>query len=307
MTPHGHIAVLSNPFAGKGRGRTAAAAAIAELRARGVEVRAYAGASAADTVALAAQALRDDPALLVVVGGDGTMSEVLESVLGSAVPLALVPAGTGNDLARTLGIPRTDPADAAALAVTGTIRDLDVGELQCSGRVKHFLTIAALGFDAKVSDRTNRLRWPSGSLRYYLALVIELLRLSPLAFKVQIDDEPERAEPGTLIAIGNTVSYGGGMPICAGADPSDGFFDVVHVAPMRRWELIRLFPKLLRGQHLELPQVSQRRVHKVGVSAPGLSIYADGEFVGTDTCAITVLPARLKMMVPHATAEEDRS
>lgn len=295
-----HIAVLSNPFSGKGRGREAAEEAIAELRSRGAEVRAYAGASAADTIELAGQALRDDPALLVVVGGDGTLSEILEVVLGSEVPLALVPAGTGNDLARGLGIPRDDPAAAAALALTGTAQLIDIGELHCSGRVKHFLTIAALGFDARVSDRTNRLRWPHGAARYYLALIIELFQLRPFAFTTAINDESVTASPGTLIAIGNTETYGGGMPICVGAKADDGLLDVVHVAPISRVQLIRLFPKLLRGAHLALPEVKHQRVNRIHVSAPGLTVYADGEFVGTDECTITVLPATLRMLIPSS-------
>ncbi|WP_244303276.1 YegS/Rv2252/BmrU family lipid kinase [Leucobacter coleopterorum] len=263
-----HIAVLSNPFAGKGRGRGASEEAIAELRARGSEVRAYAGASAADTIELAGRALQDDPALLVIVGGDGTLTEILEKLIGSEVPMALIPAGTGNDLARALGIPR-NAAEAAALALAGVAKQIDIGELRCSGRVKHFFTIAALGFDAKVSDRTNRLRWPHGALRYYIALVIELIQLRPFAFNVTIDGEATTAEPGTLIAIGNTETYGGGMPICAGAAPDDGLLDVVHVAPLKRLSLIRLFPLLLKGEHLSRPEVTHRRTRSVRVSARG--------------------------------------
>ncbi|QIK64052.1 YegS/Rv2252/BmrU family lipid kinase [Leucobacter viscericola] len=297
-----HIAVLSNPFAGKGRGRGAAEEAIAELRARGAEVHAYAGASAADTIELAGQALQDDPALLVIVGGDGTLTEILEKLIGSEVPLALIPAGTGNDLARALAIPR-DTAEAAGLALTGVAKPLDIGELHCSGRVKHFFTIAALGFDAKVSDRTNRLRWPHGALRYYLALIIELIQLRPLAFSVTIDGEAAVAEPGTLIAIGNTETYGGGMPICAGALPDDGLIDVVHVAPLKRLSLIRLFPLMLKGEHFSRPEVTHRRARSVRVSAPGLTVYADGEFVGADECTISVRPAMLRMMVPEPASE----
>src|SRR5690606_2286726 len=105
-----------------------------------------------------------------------------------------------------------------------------------------FLTVAALGFDAKVSDRTNRLRWPKGRLRYYLALVVELVRLRPTAFRLRFGDEDAVDLPGTLVAVGNTGSYGGGMPVCVGADPDDGWLDAVHVAPLGRWRLIRLFP-----------------------------------------------------------------
>lgn len=300
-----HIAVLSNPRAGKGRGRSAAEAAIAVLQARGAEVRAYAGSSAAETVALAGLALREDPALLVIVGGDGTLSAILDPVLDGEVPLALVPAGTGNDLARALGIPRDDPAAAALIALTGVAQTIDIGAVHSGGNTKHFLTVAALGFDAKVSDRTNRLRWPHGVLRYYLALIIELLRLRPVAFTTAIDDESAARAPGTLIAVGNTASYGGGIPICRGADPRDGLLDIVHVAPLKRLQLLRLFPLLLRGEHLSRAEVSHRRASRIRVTAPDLRVYADGEFVGANDCTISAHAARLKMMVPRQIDEQE--
>lgn len=297
-----HIAVLANPFAGKGRGAHAAAAAVERLRAEGVEVRAYAGASPEDTARLDAQALAEEPRALVVVGGDGTLSGILELLIRHAVPIALVAAGTGNDLARALDLPRDDPGTAALLAVRGVPRMIDVGEVRSDIGSRLFLTVAALGFDAKVSDRTNRLRWPRGVLRYYLALVIELVRLRPLAFQLAIDGGEPRPLPGTLIAAGNTESYGGGMPVCRGARPDDGMLDVVHVRPIGRLRLLRLFPSLLRGRHLERREVSHRRARTITVSAPGLVAYADGERVGTGVCTIGIRPGVLTMLVPR---EED--
>ncbi|WP_091036645.1 YegS/Rv2252/BmrU family lipid kinase [Microbacterium oxydans] len=293
-----HIAVLANPFSGKGRGGRAAEAAVLHLRGRGVDVRTYAGGSAADTARLAVTALADDPRALVVVGGDGTLSGVLDIVCASTIPVVLVPAGTGNDLARALGLPRGDAADAAELALTGMRRTIDVGEVRTVAGARKFLTIAALGFDAKVSDRTNRLRWPHGAPRYYLALLIELVCLRPMDFMLAVDGEDPLRSPGTLIAAGSTSSYGGGMPICAGAVPDDGLLDVVHVAPLGRLRLLRLFPLLLRGTHLNRPEVMHRRARTLTVSAPGLVVYADGERIGEDECTISVLPGALTMMVP---------
>ncbi|WP_226533104.1 YegS/Rv2252/BmrU family lipid kinase [Microbacterium paraoxydans] len=293
-----HIAVLANPSSGKGRGGRAAEAAVGLLRERGVEVRTFVGGSAADTARLAAVALTDDPRVLMVVGGDGTLSGVLETVCGATVPIALVAAGTGNDLARALGLPRGDARAAAELALTGVPRGIDVGVIRTAEGSRRFLTIAALGFDAKVSDRTNRLRWPHGAPRYYLALLIELMRLQPMDFTLAVDEEPARSSPGTLIAAGSTSSYGGGMPICAGAVPDDGLLDLVHVAPLRRLRLLRLFPLLLRGRHLSRGEVAHRRARSVTVSAPGLVVYADGERIGEGECTISVLPRALTMMVP---------
>ncbi|WP_091233806.1 YegS/Rv2252/BmrU family lipid kinase [Microbacterium sp. 3J1] len=297
-----HIALLSNPHAGKGRGAAAAERALAQLHARGVAVRVYAGGSAAATVRLATDAIAAQPRVLIVVGGDGTLSGILDVVCAAAVPVALVPAGTGNDLARALGLPRHDPAAAVDVALTGRQRAIDVGEIRTPSRRALFLTIAALGFDAKVSDRTNRLRWPHGRLRYYLALVVELVRLRPMDFTVSVDGSTATRSPGTLVAVGNTASYGGGMPLCAGAAADDGLLDVVQVEPLTRARLLRLFPLLLRGRHLARPEVTHRRARSVTVSAPDLVVYADGERIGERECTVGIRSGALTMMVPGGTA-----
>ncbi|MFF2275944.1 YegS/Rv2252/BmrU family lipid kinase [Agromyces sp. NPDC058126] len=305
----GHIVVLVNPSSGRGRGAEAAQRAVARLReleahgAHAAELRVLSGDSVDDTRRLAGEAVASKPRALVIVGGDGTLSSVLDAVVGSGVPIALVPAGTGNDLARALGLP-FDAADAAAeaaeLAVHGTPRAIDVGEVESATGTRRFLTVAALGFDAHVSERTNRLRWPSGRARYYLALVIELARLRPMPFEYGLDGQALRAAPGTLIAVGSTRSYGGGMPVCPAAVPDDGLLDVTHVGPLGRAKLARLFPLLLRGAHVERPEVATAQAKLVEVDAPGLVVYADGERVGSGRARIRVVPGALTVLVPAA-------
>lgn len=298
--------MLVNPASGKGRGAKAAAAAIARLRELGAEVTELSGTTAHEGRILAQQALRSQPDALVIVGGDGTLSGVLDEIAHSGTPIALVPAGTGNDFARAIGLPLGGPdaaADAAALAVHGEVRAVDVGCAESGERSVKFLTIAALGFDALVSERTNTLRWPKGALRYYLALVIELIRLRPLRFSVSIDDEPSKSLPGILAAVGNTSSYGGGMPICPNASPADGTLDLTHVAPLGRLRLLLLFPLLLRAKHLGRAEVLSRRCKSVRISAPGLVVYADGERVGIESVRVAVLPAALRVCVPRSHAD----
>lgn len=294
----GHIAVLTNPEAGKGRGAHISEMALARLRDRDHDVRCHAAGSAAETRQAAQEAVAARPRALVVVGGDGTLTGVVEALTGTDVPLALIPAGTGNDFARALGIPHHDPAAAADLVVDGVPCRVDVGEVRSAGEAHPFLTVAALGFDARVNERTNRLRWPKGALRYYLALVIELARLRPVAFRLAVDDEEMTDAPGILIAVGNTDSYGGGMPICRGAASDDGLLDVVHVQPLGRLGLLRLFPRLLRGTHMGLPQLRHRRARRVTVSAPDLVVYADGERVAEGECVIGIRPRALTVLVP---------
>lgn len=295
------VVALVNPVAGRGRGRRAGEAAVARLRELGAEVSELEGASAAEARELVAAALADRPDALVVVGGDGTLASILDQLVGAGVPAVLVPAGTGNDLARALGLPlggAGSAARAAELALSGRIRDIDIGEVSIGDRRTRFLTVAALGFDARVADRTNRLRRPRGRTRYYLALVIELVRLRPLRFSLRVDGGPTEERPGILVAVGNTRSYGGGMPICPDADPADGAFDVTHVAPIGRLTLIRLFPSLLRGSHLARPEVRALRAAHVEISAPGLVVYADGERIGAGPARFAVLPGALRLRVP---------
>ncbi|MGB3376612.1 MAG: diacylglycerol kinase family protein, partial [Microbacterium sp.] len=223
---------------------------------------------------------------------------IVEVLADTGSPITLVPAGTGNDLARALGIPTGDPGAAALSALHGLPRRIDLGTVVSQGESRSFLTVAALGFDAKVSERTNILRHPSGRLRYYLALVIELLRLRPTDFVIRVDDDEPKRMPGTLLAVGNTATYGGGMPICVGAAPDDGLLDAVHVAPLGRLKLLRVFPLLLRGTHLDRPEVTHRRATRVHASAPGLIVYADGERVGTEECTIGIRAGAVTMMVP---------
>ncbi|MCT1479068.1 diacylglycerol kinase family protein [Microbacterium sp. p3-SID336] len=302
----GHIALLSNPQAGKGRGRRMTDEAVAHLRGRGATVRVYSGVSATETRRLAVRALDEQPDVLVVVGGDGTLAGILEVLCAAGTPLTLVAAGTGNDLARALHLPRGDAAAAAELALTGMPRAIDVGEVRTRERRSLFLTVVALGFDARVSDRTNRLRWPAGALRYYLALLIELVRLRPLDYTVAVDGAAPTAAPGTLVAVGNTASYGGGMPVCPGAAPDDGRLDVVRVAPLGRVRLLALFPLLLRGRHLSRPEVTHARAQTVTVAAPGLVIYADGERLGEASCTVSVRPGALTVMTPSERTQDVR-
>lgn len=295
------VVVIANPESGRGKGGAARDAAVARLRELGLHVSVHTGSSAAETRRCTAEAVAAKPDALVLVGGDGTLATVIDELIGSDIPLVLVPAGTGNDLARSLGIPYGSAASAALAAtavVHGTAQALDVGEAICPDGAARFLTVAALGFDAAVSERTNLLRWPRGRARYYLALIIELLRLRPLAFTVRVDGVESPVSTGTLIAVGNTRSYGGGMPVCPDADPHDGILDVVRVATVGRLQLIRLFPRLLRGTHIQLPQVTTTRATELEVAAPGLIVYADGERVGTESVRIRTIPDALCVLLP---------
>ncbi|WKX69427.1 diacylglycerol kinase [Streptomyces sp. XD-27] len=290
------ITLFVNPTAGRGRGAHAAPPAARVLRDAGYTVRTVLGADADDALRRARAAVAGGTGALIAVGGDGMVSLALQAVAGTGTPLGVVAVGTGNDFARSLGLPVRDPAGAArriarALKEDGG-RETDLGRAGDTW----FGTVLAAGFDSRVNDRGNRMRWPTGRFRYDIAMLAELAALRPIPFRVRLDDGPEQEVEATLIAVGNTGSYGGGMRICADARPDDGLFDVTVVGPCRRATLLRVFPRVYKGTHLTHPAVTVHRVAAVSLAADGITGYADGERVGALPLTARTVPGAVRVL-----------
>ena len=288
------MAVLISPSAGRGRARTAAEAVLEELRRAGLKPDVLPATTAAQAEQQAAAAVAAGAGAVVAVGGDGTAQIGLQAVAGTATPLAVIPAGTGNDITLALGIP-ADPVAAARAAaadlLAGTALAVDAG--RTAGR--WWLTVLCCGFDSAVSDRANRLRWPRGRRRYDVAILVELARLRPREVTMVLDGAAHTV-PVTLIAVGNTPSYGGAMRICPGADPTDGRFDVTVVGPLTRRELVRARPRLTAGTHVELPQVTVYRAARVELACDGVTAYADGEPIAPLPVVAECVPSAVRVV-----------
>ncbi|CDO33275.1 diacylglycerol kinase [Mycolicibacterium vulneris] len=293
------VTVLTNPMSGHGNAPHAAERAVAQLQRRGVDVCAIVGTDAAHARRLVDDALDRGTDALVVVGGDGVISLALQALATGDVPLGIVPAGTGNDHAREYHLPTGDPEAAADIVADGHTETVDLGRIEdSSGAVKWFGTVMAAGFDSLVSDRTNRMRWPHGRMRYNVAMLAEISQLRLLPFRLTFDDEPEFRTELTLAAFGNTRSYGGGMLICPGADHSDGLLDVTMITSASRTRLIRLFPTVFKGTHVELDEVTTKRARSVHVECPGINAYADGDFALPLPVTVSAVPGALRLLVP---------
>ncbi len=292
------VTVLTNPMAGHGNAPHAAEKALVRFQELGIDVIAIVGRDAAHARELVDHAVRDGTDALVVVGGDGVIRLALQTLANSGIPLGIVPAGTGNDHAREYRIPTGDPAAAVDIIAAGNTATVDLGLIRGSdGTRNYFGTIAATGFDSLVSDRVNRMRWPHGRMRYNLAIVAELSELRPLPFRLVFDGEREVVADLTLAAFGNTRSYGGGMLICPNADHSDGMLDVTVVRSGSRLKLIRLFPSVFKGTHIDLDEVTTDRARTITVESPGINAYADGDYVCPLPAEISAAPGALKVFV----------
>jgi diacylglycerol kinase (ATP) len=272
------IALVVNPSAGKGRAAKQVAAVAARLRESGANVSILVGADSQDAVTLTRKAVAAGVEAVVALGGDGMVHLALNAVAGTDTPLGIVPAGTGNDLAATLGLPKKDPVAAAGIVADRLHDDaawpmdaIKVGD-------KWFGCVLGAGFDSRVNDRANRMSWPKGKSRYNIAMLAELGVFAPLPFELLIDGEEIKTD-AMLVAIGNAKSYGAGMKVTPDADVTDGLMDVMVLGPVSKPEFLKTFPKVFKGTHITHPAVTMRKAKVVELASPGVTAYADGEYL----------------------------
>ncbi|MDX8140746.1 YegS/Rv2252/BmrU family lipid kinase [Lentzea sp. BCCO 10_0061] len=280
-------ALLVVPASGKGRAARMAGSTAAALRPHVSSLRQLVAHDAEGTLAMAREAVADGVDLLVVLGGDGAAHLGLQAVAGTSTALGIVPAGTGNDLAVAVG------SQSVEDVVHGTKKTLDLGRLSTG---QWFATVLCAGFDSAVNERANAMRWPAGPRRYDLAIVAELASLKSAPLVVTTEDQTFELD-ATLVAIGNTPSYGGGIPVCPGADANDGLFDVTVVEHGSRTMLMRMLPTLRTGKHTEHPAVRTFRAREVSLSGGnGWIAYADGERQEALPVSVRTVPGALTVL-----------
>lgn len=306
MTVH----LVVNPTAGGGRAGKQLPSVVAQVRRTFAQqpVRVH----RATSVEHARQCLRDaidtrhDDDVLIVMGGDGMMHLGLNTVAGTEIGLGMIPAGSGDDLCRGLGIPVGD-TEAALDLLAGEPRPVDLMQVG-----QHWVgSIVASGFDARVNLRANRMRFPRGRLQYPVAVAAELATFRPLQYRLTIDGGQVREFEAMLVAVGNTTSFGGGLKICPEAEPDDGLLDLTIIHPVSRRTLVGIFPKIYSGSFTHLDVVEQLRCREVvldgalpddGSTTPTpLTVMGDGEELGPTSRTITCRPGALRVFAPLST------
>ena len=300
------LVVAINPSASFGATRDVGPAVVQTLRAMGHEVTSLTEPDFEQLLASARAAVKKRPDALIVIGGDGMVNLGTNLVAGTRVPLGLIPSGTGNDMARGLGIPHDDTEAAirsldAALAAGP--RTIDAGRIRWTDAAtgepgeRWFACALSAGFDAIVNERANTMRHPKGPSRYIVALLAELVRLKPIAYRVVLDGEVIETR-AVLVALGNSVSLGGGMKITPDAQLDDGLLDVLLVKPLSRFAFLRIFPRVFQGTHVSDPRVRIERARKVRIEAEGIVAYGDGERIAPLPIDVEVVPGALRVLAP---------
>ena len=287
------LAVLVNPTAGAGRALAALPAIRDELERIDADFHILETTSAHNAREAARTAAAADEAV-AALGGDGLVGTLAGVLCGTGVPLALLPGGRGNDLARVLGVP-TVPADAARVAAEGEERAIDVAELNGVS----YVGIASCGFDSEANRIANEARLVRGNLVYVYAALRALAAWKHANFEVTVDGQ-HHSTTGWSVAVANSKAYGGGMYLVPHAELDDGRLDVMLSGATSKLRFLRNLPKVFNGSHVDEPNLQFVRGERVEIRADrSFVVYADGDPIGELPVTIRVAKQALRVIVPR--------
>ncbi len=292
-----HLAIL-NPAAGGGRCGKLAPEAVGRLRKAGLEVEIAETRASGDGVRIAREAWARGVRNFIAIGGDGTGYEIVNGVFPEALEaaerpsLGFLPLGTGNSFLRDF----TD--QGAEYSIQAMIerkrRPCDVLKLTHRDGVLHYINILSFGFTAEVAMLTNRRFKSFGPLAYMLGVIVGVTGLDPRPFPMKLDGGRDDREPVTFVSVNNSRFTGGKMKMAPGANTSDGLMDLVRVGPLGRIALLRTFPKIYEGTHVDNPAVTVTQVKAIDFDLAGeIDIMIDGEVLRLHPQRIEVLPSVL--------------
>jgi len=255
--------------------------------------------------------------VILLFGGDGTIHRHLGQLVRLGLPVLVVPAGSGNDFASSLGLRRVRHSLDAWRSFcfsSANVRDIDLGTISpviAAGDAptmqgpRHFCCVAGVGIDGEVARRANQLpRWLRGNGGYVLSLTPAIFTFDPFLMKISTADDKSAwrvrsHQPALLAAFANTPLYGGGMKVAPKAKMDDGLLDVCLVGAVKPLRLLRLFPTVYSGGHLNIREVDYFQSTQVRVETEDpMDVYADGEYVCRTPIEVSVQKATLKVIVP---------
>jgi diacylglycerol kinase (ATP) len=237
------LVLFANPTSGRGKGAKVLAIVEDYLRTNQLDFISISTASIKQSLLVLKENISKNPnAKVIVIGGDGMVHAAINNIDNN--PIGLIPAGTGNDFARALGISLNDPIGSINRVISANVDLVDLGK----AADEYFAAICSTGFDSIVNERANRLKWPRGKMKYNIAMLLELPRFKPKSYNIVIDGKPFQTQ-AMLIAIANGLSYGGGMKILIIKVTLGAHMKILK---KRLWQADLLGPSLKRQSYLVL-------------------------------------------------------
>jgi diacylglycerol kinase (ATP) len=286
-----YVLILAiNPVSGRGRARKKALIAKEYFKLLGIRVILLEGHSLDDFREKLIELLEHETISGVVAfGGDGFIHEIIQHIVPRDIPLGVIPCGTGNDFARSIGVYKLSLTQQMDLIAQSDSRAIDLGRVEQTW----FAAILSSGFDALVNERANVMQWPKGRMRYNIAMIEKIIQLRAHSYRILMDGDHIDVE-ATLVTVANGPSYGGGMNVCPDAKLTDGLFDVMVLGKVSRTELLKVFPKVYSGRHVGHPAVTFYRCREIEIVGSGSS-YADGEPISPLPLTATCLGNAMKV------------
>lgn len=293
-----HIFII-NPIAGKGKSLVWEQRIQDHFRRNPGSYRIEFTKSPGDATEIARRHAAEGPKRIYAVGGDGTLNEVLNGLVGTDSPLGVLPAGSGNDFFRNLETRADDTL--LARTITGGVSEVTLGK---AGE-EHFVNVASAGIDAVVgwnADRFKGIRFLPGMAAYIAGIFYTVFSYQnfPCLIRIEGVGEPLSLEGGTLLlAIANGRTYGGGMQIAPQADIRRDTFEVYHVDPMGPLKILMLFPKLIQGRHESIPEVHRYEGREIQLtSSTPFLVNVDGEIRKHQEIRFSLIPRGLRLIQP---------
>ena len=278
-----NVTLIANASAGSGHAQRSMMRAAELLRDEGIEPHLHVPPDRDGTLAAARAAVGKGHDAVIAIGGDGTVHDVLQSLVGTPVALGVIPTGSGDDVSGGLGLTTGSPSACTRAIILdlkeGSRRRVNVGEATTGdGTRKYFGSVLCTGFDARVNSRANTMPRLWGQ-RYTVAMIRELMTFRPLSYIVSQDGHPSEYS-AMIVSVGNGPRYGGGMHICPDADPTDDLLDLVVLSRVSRARLLWSFRLVFSGSHVRLPFVQVSQVSSLVIECAGQTAFADGERLG---------------------------
>lgn len=269
------IDVIINPVAGNGHAKRIGDKVIEALTKRGIACKAYFTEFPGHATELAKQSAQRQTDMVLAVGGDGTAYEVASGLVHTKTALGLIPAGTGNDFIKSIGVPKS-PLDALEHILSHPPRLVDMGRIND----KLFLNVCGTGFDVSVLEYSLKAKkLVRGMLPYLYGVIRTIFSFKPVKMRITIDEETTLDGTFLQCSVANGRYIGGGIVISPTSQVNDGLLDVVVIRSIPNWKMVFYLPGLLLGRVLSFPITSHYRCSQVVIDAPGMHLNVDGEIL----------------------------